>query len=81
MSDAKFTILGSSSGMASPNRFCTSILLESLETNILFDAGEGCAFSLLRQGVKVKSLNHIFISHMHSDHISGIPLLIQTIYF
>jgi ribonuclease BN (tRNA processing enzyme) len=80
MSDAKYTILGSSSGKASPNRFCTSILLESLETNILLDVGEGSTFSLLRQGVDVNSIKHIFISHMHSDHVGGFPLLVQTMY-
>jgi ribonuclease Z len=80
MSDAKLTILGSSSGKASPNRFCTSILLESKETNMLFDVGEGCTFSLLRQGIHVNSINHIFISHMHSDHVGGFPLLVQTMY-
>lgn len=80
MSESKFTILGTSSGKASPNRFCTSILLESEETNVLFDAGEGCTFSLLRQGVYVNNIKHIFISHMHSDHITGFPLLIQTMY-
>jgi ribonuclease BN (tRNA processing enzyme) len=80
MSDTKFTILGSSSGKASPNRFCTSILLESSETNILFDVGEGSTFSILRQGVEVNSIKHIFMSHMHADHISGFPLLVQTMY-
>lgn len=47
---------------------------------MLFDAGEGCTFSLLRQGVDPNSISHIFVSHMHCDHVTGFPLLVQTMY-
>ncbi len=47
---------------------------------MLFDAGEGCTFSLLRQRVDPNSISHVFLSHMHCDHVTGFPLLVQTMY-
>jgi ribonuclease BN (tRNA processing enzyme) len=88
MSKPRIIILGSSSGMPSPSRFCSSFLLEippkaGLETEkekYLFDAGEGVSFSLLRNKIDFKEINHIFITHSHVDHLGGLFLLIQMMH-
>jgi ribonuclease BN (tRNA processing enzyme) len=80
MSRSRIIILGSSSGMPSPSRFCSSFLLETEKGKYLFDAGEGVSFSLLRNKIDFNQINYIFITHTHVDHLGGLFLLIQMMH-
>lgn len=80
MSTSRIIILGSSSGMPSPSRFCSSFLLETEKGKYLFDAGEGVSFSLLRNKIDFNRINFIFITHSHIDHLGGLFLLIQMMH-
>jgi ribonuclease BN (tRNA processing enzyme) len=80
MNKCRITVLGSSSGMPSPFRFCSSFLLETEKGKYLFDAGEGVSFSLLRNKIDFKEINDIFITHSHVDHLGGLFLLIQMMH-
>ena len=71
------TFLGTSGGIPMPGRHFSSILLESEGCRWLLDAGEPCTARLLAMGVPLASLDAVFISHGHSDHLSGLPMLIQ----
>jgi ribonuclease Z len=72
------TILGSSSALPSPQRFTTSQVLNQNERLFLIDCGEGAQIQLQRFGKKMGRINHIFISHLHGDHIFGLPGLISS---
>jgi len=72
--------LGSASGMPVPQRASSSYLVEVGERGYLFDMGEGCSSSLLRMDINQESIVAGFISHMHPDHSSGLPLLLQLMY-
>jgi ribonuclease Z len=39
----------------------------------LFDAGEGALAQMQRSHLKASQLRHIFITHMHADHVFGLP--------
>jgi ribonuclease BN (tRNA processing enzyme) len=80
MEKIQITILGSSSGMPSPTRFCSSVFFQTEKLNFLLDCGEGASFSLLRNKVDPELIDAIFISHTHSDHIGGLFLLIQMMH-
>lgn len=73
----KLTVIGCSSGIPSAHVSTSSYLLETDSTTYLFDAGDGTASAVLRLGIDVKKIDKIFISHMHSDHSMGLPLLVQ----
>lgn len=45
----------------------------------LMDCGEGIQKELLRQRISLSRLTAIFISHLHGDHIFGLPGLISTL--
>ena len=71
------TFLGTACGLPMVDRTHTSLLLEAGGRRWLLDAGEPCSHRLKVLDVKFSSLDAVFISHGHSDHISGLPMLIQ----
>lgn len=80
MLDSRIVVLGSSSGMPSPTRFCSSLFFQTEETSFLVDCGEGVSFSLLRNKIDPLLIDSIFVSHSHIDHMGGLFLLVQMMY-
>ncbi len=72
------TILGSSSALPTLTRFPTSQVVNLNEKYYLVDCGEGAQIQLRKFGFKLSKINHIFISHLHGDHIFGLPGLISS---
>lgn len=72
------TILGSSSAVPTLVRFPTAQVVNLNEKLYLIDCGEGTQMQLRKFGFKAGRINHIFISHLHGDHIFGLPGLISS---
>jgi ribonuclease Z len=72
------TILGSSSAVPTLNRFTTSQVVNLNDRLFLVDCGEAAQIQMRRFGIKIGKINHIFISHLHGDHIFGLPGLISS---
>lgn len=73
--------LGTGAGVPSKQRNVTSIALKLLdERNAiwLFDCGEGTQQQILNTTVKPRKIEKIFITHLHGDHIFGLPGLISS---
>ena len=79
-SESKFTIIGSASGVPVAHRSHASLLLQLDKRYYMLDAGEGSSSSLLKCHVDHHLIRTVFISHMHPDHCSGLPMLIQMMY-
>jgi len=73
------TILGSSSALPTTDRHLTAHLLNVDERFFLIDCGEGTQLQLKKYKAKFSRLNHIFITHLHGDHVFGLPGLISTL--
>ncbi len=69
----KITFLGTSHGVPAKDRYCQSMLIECGENAYLVDAGAPVMDLLIRQDFDLKRLKAIFITHMHGDHIHGLP--------
>jgi ribonuclease Z len=73
--------LGTGAGMPSKERNVSAIVLNLLaEVNSfwMFDCGEGTQQQILRSPVRTSKLEKIFITHLHGDHIYGIPGLLTS---
>lgn len=73
----KITFLGTSHGLPEPDRYCSATLIEAGGRRYLIDAGAPVADLLLRHGVAYESINDIFITHTHGDHVNGLIELID----
>jgi len=76
--DIRIVFLGTSSGTPSRDRNVTSVAVVLDGTVLLFDCGEGTQHQLLRAPVRSGAIETIFISHMHGDHVYGLPGLLGT---
>lgn len=77
----KITFLGTSAGLPTKERNTQTIILSLAPLNNtfwLFDAGEACQHQILHTNIKLGKLDHIFITHLHGDHIFGLPGLLTS---
>ena len=72
-------LLGTSGTIPLPGRPLSSVLGRVGPDLILFDCGEGTQVSMRRWGWGFKGLSAICLSHMHSDHVSGLPGLLLSV--
>ncbi|SDW76614.1 RNAse Z [Marininema mesophilum] len=72
----EWIFLGTGAGVPSLDRNTSSTALRFTETggNIwLFDCGEGTQHQILESPVRLSRVDRIFITHLHGDHIFGLP--------
>ncbi|KAL1520945.1 hypothetical protein AB1Y20_022504 [Prymnesium parvum] len=70
------TFLGTGSGEPSPTRNQQGLLLRSATDGWLFDCGEGSQHRLMFTHHSPSDIKRIFISHLHGDHVFGLPGLL-----
>ncbi|MDR1864477.1 MAG: ribonuclease Z [Bacteroidales bacterium] len=73
------TILGSSAALPTSQRFSTSQLLQAGERSYLIDCAEGTQIQFRRFHLPFGNLKAIFISHLHGDHVFGLPGLLSSL--
>ena len=78
LQDSGFHIqfLGTGSGISDRMSSCTLVRLG--EEGFLFDVGEGAQRHVKQSTAKVKKISRIFITHMHGDHVLGLPGLLLS---
>ena len=75
------TFLGTAGSIPTPERNPSAILINREGEMMLFDCGEGTQRQMMRARTGMMRLNYIFLTHLHADHILGIPGLLETLAF
>ena len=76
--EIKVHLLGTGSPVPSIDRFSMSTLVEAGGQRLLFDMGRGVTIRLWQLQIPLGSVDAHFITHMHSDHLSGLSDLWLT---
>jgi ribonuclease Z len=74
----KVTLLGTGAPEPRMDRFGPSILVEAGKQKLLFDCGRGVAQRIEQIKVPFAEVDALFLTHLHSDHVVGIPDLWLT---
>jgi len=75
------TFLGTAGSPPTPERNPSTVLINREGDLILFDCGEGTQRQMMRGKTGMMNLDYIFLTHLHADHILGIPGLLETMAF
>lgn len=76
--DLKVTLIGTGSPIPIMERFGPSTLVEAGSEKLLIDCGRGASLRLWQLHIPLGSVTAVFLTHLHSDHIVGIPDLWLT---
>ena len=74
----RVTLLGTGNPRPLLERFGPSILVEMDQERLLFDVGRGATQRMFEKGVSLAVVSEVFLTHLHSDHVVGLPDLWLT---
>ena len=78
LTELQVIFLGTGGSIPTPQRGLSAIAIKRKAELILFDCGEGTQRQMIQAGVGFHRKTKIFITHMHGDHVLGLPGLLQT---
>ena len=76
--DLDLVFLGTSASMPTSQRAPAAFLLRRGGERLLFDCAEGTQRQLQRSSVGLPDLEEIFLTHLHADHVLGLPGMLKT---
>ncbi len=74
----RVTLLGTGAPLPDPERFGSATLVEAGSQKLLFDAGRGVTIRLNQIALPMREITAVFITHFHSDHLTGLADLWLT---
>ena len=79
MTPLKVQILGCGSALPTTLYNPSSQIIDINSKLFMIDCGEGSQLQMRKLGVRMSKLHSIFISHLHGDHVFGLPGLISSL--
>ncbi len=72
-------VLGSSAARPYLDCGTSSLYVQAGGSRVLIDCGEGTQVEIDRQGLSAQKLDAVCITHMHGDHLYGLPGLLTSL--
>ena len=79
MNDFRIHTLGCGSAKPTLRHLPSCTIIEHGKRLMMVDCGEGAQLSMTKHGLRPSRLTDIFITHLHGDHVLGLPGLISTL--
>jgi ribonuclease Z len=76
----RVTFLGTGGALPTTERAPSAVFCNREGEKLLFDCGEGTQRQMMRFSTGF-AVEHVFLTHLHGDHVLGLPGLIQTMDF
>lgn len=74
------TSLGCASALPTKDNYFTAHVLNIRGRSFLLDCGEGTQLRLRQLGISLGTIDHIFITHLHADHVFGMLGMISSMH-
>lgn len=74
----RFTLLGSGAVRNNPRRAGPSQILQFDGTTWMFDCGRSACTRLAQQPVDAESVDRLFLTHLHFDHVVDVPYFVYV---
>ena len=74
----KVVFLGTSGSMPTPKRGSSSVVVRRGREILMFDCGEGTQRQMVKAHIGFQRPMKILISHLHGDHVLGLPGMLQS---
>ena len=71
-------LLGTGGTLPLANRWLTSLMVRYKGHAVLIDCGEGTQIAAQKAGLSLKPIDKLLLTHLHADHISGLPGLLLS---
>jgi ribonuclease Z len=75
----RIVFLGTSAGTPTPQRNMAAVAIVLDGRVLLFDCGEGTQYRLQIAPVRASAIEAIFLTHLHGDHLFGLPGLLASL--
>ena len=76
----KCTFFGTGYSVTTAKRHNTSLFFQTDSTDLLVDCNGACGQRLCELGINFDSINHIYLTHKHIDHLGALPNLVHQIW-
>ena len=70
--------LGTAGSVPTSKRSLPAIVIQRKDELLIFDCGEGIQRQMIQAGAGFHRKTKVFITHLHGDHVLGLPGLLQT---
>jgi ribonuclease Z len=76
--DLDLVFLGTAGSAPTASRGASATLVRRGGDRLLIDCGEGTQRQLLRSDTGLVDIEHVFLTHLHADHVLGLPGMLKT---